>query len=301
MPDQSPAKANAAVAGKGIIPKLIAKNAAILKSAGIDTPENEIEMMLCYLLNVNRLNLYLHGENLVDKNITDKLDNMVARRSTRYPLQMILNEYWFYGRRFYVNDDVMVPAPETEVLCQGALTYLNSNGTRAPRIVDVGTGSGVIAVTLACEFPGSTFVALDISQGALRVAEKNAQTHKVADRIEFRESDLMDSLKKDEKFDLIISNPPYVTEEEYKTLAPEVHADPKISITSGEDGLDAIRVILKKSPDYLNPGGRIMLEIGHNHAARISKITESDRRYDSISVLKDLNNFDRIVILTCKN
>ncbi|HEX2897871.1 MAG TPA: hypothetical protein VHP63_07470, partial [candidate division Zixibacteria bacterium] len=136
MPDQSQAKANAAVASKGIIPKLIAKNAAILKSAGIDTPENEIEMILCYLLDVNRLNLYLHGENLVNDKVIEKLDKMVARRSTRYPLQMILNEYWFYGRKFFVNDDVMVPAPETEVLCQGALTYLNSNGTRAPRIVD---------------------------------------------------------------------------------------------------------------------------------------------------------------------
>jgi len=301
MPDQSLAKANAAVAGKGTIPKLIAKNAAILKSAGIDTPENEIEIMLCYLLDVNRLNLYLHGENLIDHKVIDKLDKMVARRATRYPLQMILNEYWFYGRKFFVNDDVMVPAPETEILCQGALTYLNSNGTRAPRIVDIGTGSGVIAVTLAAEFNGSSIVALDISKAALRVAEKNAQTHKVANRIEFRESDLMDRIKKNEKFDLIISNPPYVTEEEYKTLAPEVHADPKISITSGEDGLDAIRVILKKAPDYLSHGGRIMIEVGHNHAAIISQITEADQRYNSISVLKDLNDFDRIVILTCKN
>jgi release factor glutamine methyltransferase len=301
MPDQVPAKAPAAVSEKGIVVKLISEYAALLKKVGIVTPENEIEMILCHLLDVDRLNLFLHGDRLIDKTTIEKLKKIVAQRSTRYPLQMILHEYWFYGRKFYVNDDVMVPAPETEILCQGALTFLSSNGTRAPRIVDVGTGSGVIAITLASEFAGSTVLALDISRAALKVARQNAQTHKVAGRIEFRESDLMDSLKKNEKFDLIISNPPYVTEEEYKTLAPEVHADPKISITSGEDGLDAIRVILNKAPDYLNPGGRIMIEIGHNHAAIISKITEADRRYDSISVLKDLNNFDRIVILTCKN
>ncbi|MGH8014652.1 MAG: peptide chain release factor N(5)-glutamine methyltransferase [Candidatus Zixiibacteriota bacterium] len=299
MPEQIPSRADATTVGKGIVARLITENAAILKRAGIDTPETEIEQILCYLLKVDRLNLFLHGDKLIDIKITSQMEKIVARRATRYPLQLILNEYWFYGRKFYVNDDVMVPAPETEILCQGALTYLNSNGTCAPKIADIGTGSGVIAITLACEFSASSILALDISKAALKVAQKNASAHNVAGKIEFRESDLMDGIKKSERFDLIISNPPYVTEEEYKTLSPEVHADPKISITSGEDGLDAIRVILKKAPDYLNPRGRIMFEIGHDQAERITRLTEKDKRYRSISVLKDLNNFDRIVILTC--
>jgi release factor glutamine methyltransferase len=298
MPDQLPAKASVAATGKGKVVKLISENAAILKKSGIDSPENEIEMILCHLLEVDRLNLFLHGDRLVSESTIEKLNNIVAHRATRYPLQMILHEYWFYGRKYYVNDDVMVPAPETELLCQGALTYLNSNGTRSPKILDIGTGSGVIAITLACEF-GGTVLALDISKGALNVARKNANTHKVENRIEFRESDMLDALAENEKFDLIISNPPYVTEEEYKTLAPEVHADPKISITSGEDGLDAIRVILNSAPNHLVKGGRIMFEIGHDQAERITQITEKDNRYRSISVLKDLNNFDRVVILTC--
>jgi len=299
MPDEFPAKANAAVAGKGAVLRLIAQNAAILKKAGIDTSETEIEMMLCHLLDLNRLNLFLHGDQLIDKEVTDKIDKMVARRATRYPLQFILNEYWFLGRKFYVDEAVMVPAPETELLCEGALTYLRSNGTRTPKILDVGTGSGVIAITLACEFSGCQLVAVDISQDALKVAGKNARSYNVADFIEFRESDLLDNVRETEKFDLIVSNPPYVTEAEYKTLAPEVHADPKIAITSGEDGLDAIRVILKRAPNYLKTGGRIMFEIGYDQAERITKITEKDDRYRSIAVLKDLNNFDRIVILTC--
>jgi len=295
-----PAKANVvAAAVKGTVSKLIAQNAAILKNAGIDTPENEIEMMLCHLLDVDRLNLFLHGDHLIDKKVTDNLKKIVARRATRYPLQFILNEHWFLGRKFYVDEAVMVPAPETELLCEGALTYLRSNGTRTPKILDVGTGSGVIAVTLACEFFGCHVVAVDISKDTLKVADKNARNHKVADAIEFRESDLLDSINESEKFDLIVSNPPYVTEAEYKTLAPEVHADPKIAITSGEDGLDAIRVILKKAPNFLKTGGRIMFEIGHDQADRITKITETDDRYRSISLLKDLNDFDRIVILTC--
>lgn len=294
-----PAKPDAAVSAKGTIPKLIAKNAVILKASGIDTPEVEVETILCHLMGVNRLNLYLHGEKLIDDKAIARLDQIVARRSTRYPLQMILQEYWFFGRKFFVNDDVMVPAPETELLCEGALTYLKSNKIQSPRVLDIGTGSGVIAITLACEYIVGEILAVDISPSAMNVARKNANTHSVNDKIEFRESNFLDAVKKSEKFDLIISNPPYVTETEYKTLAPEVHADPKIAITSGEDGLDAIRVILEKAPDFLAKGGHIMFEIGHDQAERIIKITEKDSRYNSISILKDLNNFDRIVILTC--
>jgi len=284
---------------KGTTNKLIAVNAAILRQSGIDTPETEIEQMLCYLLDVDRLNLYVHGEKLIDKQIIGKLDKMVARRATRYPLQFILNEYWFFGRKYYVDEAVMVPAPETELLCEGALTYLRTNKINSPRILDIGTGSGVIAITLACEYENCRTLAVDISKDALKVAGKNAKFHQVEESIEFRESNLLDSVKTTEKFDLIISNPPYVTESEYKTLSPEVHADPKIAITSGEDGLDAIRVILKEAPDFVKSGGRIMFEIGHDQAARITKLTEPDARYCSISVLKDLNNFDRIVILAC--
>ncbi len=294
-------KSDSTVASKGIVPRLIAKNAAILKASDIDTPETEIESMLCHLLEVNRLNLYLHGEKLIDEKIIERLDRIVARRATRYPLQMILNEYWFFDRKYYVNDDVMVPAPETEILCEGALTYLKLNNIKSPRILDIGTGSGVIAITLASEYAVGNILAVDISQAALNVARKNAHAHNVNGRIEFRESNLLDAVDEAEKFDLIISNPPYVTENEYKTLAPEVHADPKIAITSGEDGLDAIRVVLEKAPKFLAKAGRIMFEIGHDQAERIAGITERDRRYNSISILKDLNNFDRIVILTCND
>ena len=295
------AKPDAAVSNKGTVPKLIAKNAAILKASGIDTPEVEIESILCHLLEVNRLNLYLHGEKMIDEKIIERLDQIVARRATRYPLQLIFNEYWFFGRKYYVNDDVMVPAPETELLCEGALTYLRTNKIKSPRILDIGTGSGVIAITLACEYALGEILAVEISRRALNVARKNANAYNVNGQIEFRKSNWLDSVQESEKFDLIISNPPYVTESEYKTLAPEVHADPKIAITSGEDGLDAIREILSKAPDFLAIGGRIMFEIGHDQAERITGITEKDSRYNSISILKDLNNFDRIVILTCND
>lgn len=301
MPEQSPPIENTPAHKRGTVAKLISENAAILKNAGIDTPENEIEIILCHLLELDRLNLFLHGDKHIDLHLIAKLKKIVAHRATRYPLQMILNEYWFYGRNFYVNDDVMVPTPETELLCQGALVFLKSSGTAAPKILDIGTGSGVIAVTLACEFDGCSIVAVDISRSALQVARKNSQTFKVSEKIEFRESDLFGNLDSHEKFDLIISNPPYVSEEEYKTLAPEVHADPKIAIASGQDGLDAIRVILNKAPDFLNSGGRIMFEIGHNQAEPIINLTEKDSRYSSISILKDLNKYDRIAILECQS
>jgi len=286
---------------KRTVVRLIAENAAKLKINGIDSPENEIEMILCHLLDINRLNLYLHGDSLIDHKVIKRLNQIVEKRTTRYPLQYILGEHWFYGRRYFINESVMVPAPETELLCEGALTFLKSNNIKSPRILDIGTGSGVIAVTLAAELESCHVLALDISDEALEVAGQNATAHKAGKKIEFRNSNLLDNVGNSEKFDLIISNPPYVTESEYKNLAPEVLADPKIAITSGEDGLDVIRKILEQAPDYLKPNGRIMFEIGYNQAETITIITEKDNRCRSISILKDLNEFDRIVILTCSD
>ena len=169
-----------------------------------------------------------------------------------------------------------------------------------PRILDIGTGSSVIAVTLACQLIDAEITAVDISEAALEVDKRNAQTLAPDKKINFLKSDLFENLNKTKKFDLILSNPPYITEEEYIVVPPEVKADPKIAITSGSDGLDIIRVILKEAPDYLAENGRIMFEIGHKQSKKISKLIESDSRYDSISILKDLNDIDRIVILSCE-
>lgn len=291
--------ADISVMPKVTVVKLIAENAAILKEAGIDSSEFEMELTLCYLLKLDRLHLYLHGDGLIDNKIISQLNEIVKRRKTRYPLQYILNQSWFFGRAFYVDESVMIPTPETEQVCQTAISFLNE--IEQPNLLDIGAGSGVIAITLAAEVTKCSVTAVDISADALTTANRNADTHGVSDRIEFRQSDIFENINSKEKFDLIISNPPYISEIDFPLLPPEVKADPKIALTSGKDGLDIIKEILTHAPNHLNSGGRIMLEIGYNQSEAISKIIESDNRYKSFNILQDLNGIDRTVILSCEN
>jgi len=281
------------------LPKFIADRAQVLIDAGIDQGPAEIEIILCSLLKCDRLRLYLDGAELINDEITARLDEVVTRRATRYPLQYILEEAWFYGRCFFVSPAVMVPTPETELLCESAVRFVRSQGLEQPRILDLGTGSGVIAVTLAAELADSMLVALDISAEALEVAHRNARTHGVVDRIEFRQSDFFAALGRAEQFDLLVSNPPYISDDEYRELPPEVLADPKLSLTSGPEGLDAVRTILRDAPRHLRRGGKLMFEIGYNQADRVAQMTAEDDRYRTLVTLKDLADIDRIIILAC--
>lgn len=281
------------------LPRFISEKAQRLIDAGIDQGGAEIEIILCYLLKCDRLKLHLEGPQLIGETVIRQLDEIIARRAERYPLQYILGEAWFYGRRFAVNPDVMVPTPETEGLVESALRFVKAARLERPRILDLGTGSGVIAVTLACELPAPTVVALDVSDRALAVARENASALGCADRIEFRQSDFFDAVHADETFHLILSNPPYITEEDYKALPPEVLADPKLALTSGVTGLEAVKVILENAPNHLAPSGRIMFEIGYNQAEQVQQLTAEDERYKTIVIMKDLNNIDRVVILGC--
>ena len=283
------------------LPKFISERATVLEAAGVDSAAAEIEWILCHVLEVDRLNLYLHGVELLNHERIEQIDRIVERRATRYPLQYILEESWFYGRKFFVSPAVMAPTPETELLCEQAIKFLRTRETCCPRALDVGVGSGVIAVTVALEVPTSHVIALDISPEALAVARRNGSQLCRGFRIEFRQSNLFAAVRDSERFDVIVSNPPYIAEPDYPTLMPEVLADPKIAMTAGEEGLDIIKVLVAKAPDHLAPGGRLMFEIGYGQAEKVANLTEQDERYDSISILRDLNNIDRIVILSCKD
>ncbi len=157
----------------------------------------------------------------------------------------------------------------------------------------------MISVTMAAELEAATVVALDISEAALEVARKNARDLEVADRVDLRHSDFFSALAQEDKFDVVMSNPPYIRDDEYPTLQKEVLEDPKIAMVGGEDGLDAIRAIVKSAPDHLAPGGRIMFEIGFGQVEGVVGLTESDGRYTSFSYLKDLVGVDRVIVLGC--
>jgi release factor glutamine methyltransferase len=281
------------------LPHFISQRAKILEDAGIDCAHTEMEWILCHVLEVNRLNLYLHGQDLLTDPAVKRIDEIIARRVQRCPLQFILEEAWFYGRKFCVNASVMAPTPETETLCEAAIKFLRLHNIAAPRILDIGTGSGVIAVTMAAELDSATVIALDISEEALEVARRNAHDLGVSDRIEFRLSDYFSAVRPDEKFDVIMSNPPYISEADYPTLQKEVLHDPKIAMLGGKDGLDSIRVIVREAPGFLAAGGRVVFEVGYGQAKQVAALTESDPRYQSFSYLKDLAGVDRVIILGC--
>ncbi len=269
-----------------------------LADAGVYSATAEVEIIWEYLLEVDRLNVYLHGAELVDDKIIKRFNQIVDKRVTRYPLQLILGEAYFYGRRFVVTPDVMVPTPETELLCELAINYIKNENIKSPDILDIGVGSGVISVTVASELPEAKLTAVDISDKAIEVAKENANNHEVTDRIDFVLSDRFANVPTEKKFDLILANPPYISEDEYKELPPEVLADPKISLVSGLKGMDMIELLTSEAPDYMKENGRLMFEIGYNQADLVYELTGKDKRYKSITMLKDLNDIDRVVILS---
>jgi len=279
------------------LPQFITEKAGILAAAGIESAKAEIEIILCHVLEVDRLNLYLHGPQLLNTSTLKRIDEIIERRVTRYPLQYILGETWFYGRRFHVSPVVMVPTPETELLCENALGFVRNRQLAAPRILDLGVGSGVISITLACELAKVSVLALDISAEAIDVARGNAREHGVSDKIEFRLSDSFQAVGAHESFDLILSNPPYIRESDYDGLPPEVKADPKVSLVAGEDGLDAIRKIIRYASDHVAKDGRIMFEISHDQVELVTRLTKQDGHYNYIDIIRDLNDLDRLVVL----
>ncbi len=268
-----------------------------LRQAGIESPAAEVELVLLHLLDVERINLYLYGDRLINDNILAKFQKIIEKRATRYPLQFILKEAWFYGRKFFVSPDVMIPTPETELLCVTALNFLKYGNLDTAKVLDLGVGSGVISVTVAAEYDKVEITAVDISENALKIAQKNAATFGVSKKVSFICSDLFDALDTKQKFHLILSNPPYISDGEYSGLPPEVLADPKISLVSGSEGMDIINRIIKQAPNYLVEGGAVMFEIGYDQAEKVAKAVEQDERYKSYSILKDLNNIDRIAFL----
>ena len=198
---------------------------------------------------------------------------LVARRANREPAAYILGEREFWGLLFEVTRDVLIPRPETELIVEEALVAFGG-GTPPATVIDVCTGSGCLAVTLAREFGGAEFIATDISQAALDVARRNAQRHHVAPRIAFRAADLFDGISA--RADLIVSNPPYVARRDESTLAPEVRDhEPHVALFAGDDGLEVYRRLLPLAQQRLTRNGRLVIEIGQHQADPVIGIAEA--------------------------
>src|SRR6185437_6724850 len=214
-----------------------------------------------------------HAEDLVDDESLERLRGFVARRAAGEPLQYITGVQDFYGREFRVAPDVLIPRPETELLVEAALEVTKSKDAL---ICDVGTGSGCIAITLLCEMPASRAVAVDKSAAALEIAKQNAAKLDVSDRSVFVVSDCFDALDpKDYQFDLIVSNPPYVSASALSGLQREVRDhEPLVALSPGSDGLTVIRRLLAEAPPYLKPNGHLLMEIGFDQGESVRDLID---------------------------
>lgn len=232
-----------------------------LQAAGCDTPRLDAEILLMHAWHIDRPQLIIRMHQSPSEEIAQHFKEMVARRKSREPVAYIVGEKEFWSREFTVTPDVLIPRPETEHLIEAALRCLpDRNGDY--RFCDIGTGSGCIAVTLACEFPQSRVLMTDISERALAVAQGNAIRHGVDSRIEARVGDIFSPLKKGESFDLIISNPPYVSREESEDLEPELAFEPGNALTDGGNGLRYLRTLTEEAIAWLKPDAYLIVETG---------------------------------------
>lgn len=266
----------------------------ILKSAGIDTPALDAGVIMCYVLKCSRIYIYTHPGSKTGKSDERVYMDLIDRRSRGEPLQYITGSTEFMSLPFMVNCDVLIPRPETEVLVETAIEYSKKFKGGKINILDMGTGSGCIAVSLAKYIDNCKVTAVDISKKVLKTAYLNAVSNKVENRVKIKKSNLFSNLNSSEKNDIIVSNPPYIPSHEIKTLQKEIkNYEPEIALDGGTDGLDCYKDLIEQSPEFLNEEGVLILEAGIGQARKICKIMQN--RFRNTSIVKDLSGIDRVV------
>lgn len=270
-----------------------------LRASGVEEPRREAASLLSHALSRDKTFLVTHSDELLTAEQLRSYLSNVGRRAAGEPLQYIKGTQEFYGLDFEVDENVLIPRPETELLVETALEILKE--THAPLVCDVGTGSGCIAVSLLHTRPDARALALDVSPAALEVAARNAARNGVGDRIDFLVSDCFDALASNEhgdtRFDLIASNPPYIAEDELESLQREVREhEPRLALTPGGDGLSVIRRLVSESPRHLKPGGHLLIEIGFGQHESVAALADA-RVWTLLGIRRDLQGIPRTVVL----
>jgi len=268
---------------------------AELTTCDLANGRRDSELLLLYVLGIDRTFLLAHPEFPLTEEQLARYRKLIARRKASEPIQYITGEREFYGLRFNVTPDVLIPRPETEHLVEAALERIPVDVPT--RIADVGTGSGAIAVALAVARPLAQIRALDISPAALKVAESNASAHTVADRIAFCKSDLLDEIKSGE-LDMVVSNPPYVSNRERTTLDAEVrNYEPPTALFSGPTGLEIYERLIPQAARALRPGGWLLMEIGAGQHLQLRLLLEG---WEEVSFIPDLQGIPRVAVATSR-
>jgi release factor glutamine methyltransferase len=278
--------------------RLLTWTTSFLKERGSENPRLDAEVLLAHARQCERIMLYAAFDEVVADDVRTAFRELVKRRSAGEPVAYLVGNREFYSLRLKVTPDVLIPRPETEFVVVAALDALKRSATKLaePRVADVGTGSGAIAVAVAKHAPQCCVVAIDISPAALAVARENAVTLGVADRIEFQQGDLFATIPADRKFAVIASNPPYVSETEMADLAPHVKDhEPHLALFGGPTGTEIIERIIPQAAERLLPGGYLILEASPMTIPRVVELLAGDGRFEPATVVKDLAQQARVV------
>lgn len=261
-----------------------------LKAAGVPDPHSDAALLLSHVVGLPRLDLSLAYSMSLTPEQEQRLSSLLFSRTSREPLQYLLKEQCFFGLDFTVDDRVLIPRPETEALCEIALTFLKARTTS--RVLDLCTGSGAIAVTLKHECPSSEVTATDISPEALALAQENAV--RLGASVHFLQGDLFAPVA-GQRYDAIVSNPPYIESEACEILQPEVLREPRMALDGGKDGLDFYRIIVRQAANHLLPGGLLGMEIGDTQGRAVCELLQAEKAYTAPVIYKDLQGKDRVV------
>lgn len=285
------------------IQKLLSWITGYFTEKSIDSPRLSAELILCHVLKMQRIELYMHFEKRIEQSDLALLRSYVKRASDHEPIAYLVGLTEFYSMEIKVSPDTLIPRPETELLVQRAIDFLRT--VENPYVCDLCTGSGCIAIAVGAGVEAAHLIATDICDKALAVASDNVTFHKLTERVKLLCGDLFEPIISgldETRFDLIVSNPPYVATDEYEQLDKNVKAfEPKLALEAGPDGLDVYKRIIAGAPEHLKPAGRLMMEIGYKQGPAIKELLESSGSFKDITIEKDFAKHDRIVTATLNN
>jgi len=258
--------------------------------AAVPDPQLDAELLLCDVMRMRRMNLLLAAAQPLTAAQEARYRALLLRRAAREPLQYILGTQSFYGMELRVDPRVLIPRQETETLCERALESLR--GVQNPRVADLCTGSGAIAILIKHSRPDAAVFATELSPQALELARENAES--IGADVQFRQGDLLKPLE-GQTFDCLVSNPPYIPSAALETLQPEVRLEPRMALDGGADGLLFYRRLAAEAPDYLKPEGKLLMEFGDGQARDVRAIFAETRRFSGLRVHLDLYGRPRIL------
>ena len=284
------------------IKTLLNKTTEFFKEQEIPNPRLDAEVLLADLLDMERIKLYVNFDYPLTKNELAEYRERVVRRAKREAVSYITGRKEFMSLELEVEKGVLIPRPETELLVENILDYCEEEELKSPNIVEVGPGSGAIMVSLGHYLSEAKILGIDISEKAVKVTRQNISRHELETRLKVNQGDLLQPLleRNTVNVDIVVSNPPYISEEDMKNLQPEIEKEPELALAGGKDGLEVYKKLIPQAGSVLKPGGLLALEIGHNQGDSLKKFIDKSEVYNEVDIREDYNGKDRMIFASKK-